>query len=135
MQVRLEKVQLIWDKFYTIQQQIEYAGCEGEEEGEEEDQERADFEERYCDLESKARALIERIAREQNPVLPHRRMNDPLLHQNRDENRSNPVINVRLPTLQLPAFHGQYDKWLEFKDAFLSMIHNNDALLPQQKMQ
>lgn len=40
---------------------------------------------------------------------------------------------VKLPLINLPTFSGQYTKWLEFKDTFESLIHNNSDLGDIQK--
>lgn len=34
---------------------------------------------------------------------------------------------MKLPTIELPKFDGNYDAWLEFRDTFKSMIHDNDS--------
>ncbi|XP_073952157.1 uncharacterized protein [Choristoneura fumiferana] len=39
-----------------------------------------------------------------------------------------PQINVKLPQIQLPTFDGNYSKWLEFRDTYLSIVHNNGSL-------
>lgn len=31
----------------------------------------------------------------------------------------------KLPSIPIPKFHGNFDKWLEFRDTFKSLIHNN----------
>ncbi|KAL0832263.1 hypothetical protein ABMA28_001710 [Loxostege sticticalis] len=35
---------------------------------------------------------------------------------------------VRLPKIDLPHFNGSYEYWLEFRDTFLSLIHNSDCI-------
>ncbi|KAJ8736653.1 hypothetical protein PYW08_007309 [Mythimna loreyi] len=40
---------------------------------------------------------------------------------------------IKLPTISLPSFDGNYDNWLEFRDMFLSMIHNSKQLDNIQK--
>lgn len=35
---------------------------------------------------------------------------------------------VKLPTISLPSFDGSYENWLEFRDTYLSMIHNSEEL-------
>jgi hypothetical protein len=42
-------------------------------------------------------------------------------------------INVKLPTLELPSFSGQYTEWTAFHDNFSSLIENNDQLSGVQK--
>ncbi|XP_063541602.1 uncharacterized protein LOC134750371 [Cydia strobilella] len=36
--------------------------------------------------------------------------------------------NVKLPQLRLPPFDGKTDKWLEFRDLYLSLIHDNENI-------
>lgn len=40
---------------------------------------------------------------------------------------------VKLPTIKLPVFKGNYDSWLEFKDTFNSLIHSNSQISEIQK--
>ncbi|XP_050508161.1 uncharacterized protein LOC114343607 [Diabrotica virgifera virgifera] len=40
---------------------------------------------------------------------------------------------VKLPPIQLSVFHGDYLKWIEFKDTFEGLIHNNKVLADIQK--
>lgn len=47
--------------------------------------------------------------------------------------RSNIQSNIKLPTIELPKFNGNFDKWLEFKDTFESLIHSNARLDAIQK--
>ncbi|KAH9637615.1 hypothetical protein HF086_010798 [Spodoptera exigua] len=36
--------------------------------------------------------------------------------------------SVKLPTIKLPVFDGSYLKWLEFRDTYLSLIHENASI-------
>lgn len=40
---------------------------------------------------------------------------------------------IKLPTISLPAFDGSYDHWLEFRDTYLSLIHNSKDIDNIQK--
>jgi hypothetical protein len=42
-------------------------------------------------------------------------------------------INVKLPTLELLSFSGQYTEWTAFHDTFSSLIEKNDQLSGVQK--
>ncbi|XP_050296340.1 uncharacterized protein LOC126736152 [Anthonomus grandis grandis] len=46
------------------------------------------------------------------------------------ENLSN---SVKLPLINIPTFDGSYNKWLEFKDTFESLIHKNQGISEVQK--
>ncbi|KAJ8724480.1 hypothetical protein PYW08_015954 [Mythimna loreyi] len=37
-------------------------------------------------------------------------------------------IGLRLPQIQIAKFNGEYFRWLEFRDTFESLIHNNDRI-------
>lgn len=41
--------------------------------------------------------------------------------------------SIKLPTISLPSFDGSYDNWLEFRDTYISMIHNSKDLDNIQK--
>ncbi|KAJ8946582.1 hypothetical protein NQ317_002553, partial [Molorchus minor] len=41
--------------------------------------------------------------------------------------------NVKLPTIKMPTFNGSYDRWLEFRDAFMALVHDNNTLSSIQK--
>ncbi|XP_036347149.1 uncharacterized protein LOC118756495 [Rhagoletis pomonella] len=43
------------------------------------------------------------------------------------------AASARLPKIDLPKFSGDYLEWIPFRDMFLSLVHNNDALTPVQK--
>lgn len=40
---------------------------------------------------------------------------------------------IKLPTIQIPKFSGQYEEWLEFHDLFVSLIHEHKAISDIQK--
>lgn len=43
------------------------------------------------------------------------------------------IQGVKLPTINLPKFQGNYDSWLEFKDLFESLINSNQSISKIQK--
>ena len=46
---------------------------------------------------------------------------------------SNPLQGIKLPTIALPEFDGDYMQWLTFRDTFECLIHENDELPAIQK--
>lgn len=50
-----------------------------------------------------------------------------------DSSVSNTQLNIKLPVIHLPKFNGDADTWLEYRDTFVSLIHDNDALTEIQK--
>lgn len=41
--------------------------------------------------------------------------------------------SIKLPIIKLPVFKGEYEKWLEFRDAFKALVHSNNNLSEIQK--
>lgn len=41
--------------------------------------------------------------------------------------------SVKLPTISMPTFDGSYEHWLEFRDTFLSLVHNSKQISSIQK--
>lgn len=35
--------------------------------------------------------------------------------------------NIKLPTMQLPTFNGDYEQWEHFRDMFSSLVHQDAA--------
>jgi Protein of unknown function (DUF1759) len=50
---------------------------------------------------------------------------------------SQPLIvnnhSIKLPTIALPTYKGEFEKWLEFRDIFESLIHTNQDINDIQK--
>ncbi|CAH2207612.1 jg6931, partial [Pararge aegeria aegeria] len=43
------------------------------------------------------------------------------------------IKGVKLPTIHIPKYSGEYGSWLEFRDTFLSLIHDNSSISNIQK--
>ncbi|XP_076384534.1 uncharacterized protein LOC143263460, partial [Megalopta genalis] len=86
--------------------------------------EREEFETAYFHLIDKVEIVIARATPEQSRITT----NSPISAQTADT-----AINVRLPTLQLPSFDGNYSDWVKFKDTFTSVIHENNSLTDIQR--
>ncbi|CAH2097522.1 unnamed protein product [Euphydryas editha] len=48
-------------------------------------------------------------------------------------NLDNQEMSMRLPQIQIARFDGAYFRWLEFRDTFENLIHNNTRILPIHK--
>ncbi|XP_029053874.2 uncharacterized protein LOC114881298 [Osmia bicornis bicornis] len=46
---------------------------------------------------------------------------------------SHSIVNIKLPTMQLPSFDGNYSDWLKFRDTFTAVIHENESLCDVQR--
>lgn len=110
MQLRIEKLELLFEKYDDVQLRLECLSDDPVSQTTERDE----FERLYYKNLSKARDLLKRfsedIAEESDKGSRHSSCNN---------NRF-----VKLPTIQLPKFSGSYDNWLEFHDSFVSLIHS-----------
>ncbi|XP_052755676.1 uncharacterized protein LOC128201782 [Galleria mellonella] len=41
--------------------------------------------------------------------------------------------SIKLPTISLPVYDGTYEHWIEYRDIFLSLVHNSDEISDIQK--
>lgn len=48
-------------------------------------------------------------------------------------NTSQNISNIKLPTIKLPEFDGNYSNWLQFYDTFNTLINDNDTISNVQK--
>nr|XP_029716822.1 uncharacterized protein LOC109408852 [Aedes albopictus] len=129
IQARLDVVDQCWMEYDTVQSAIDV------EEGinvEEEEEKRAIFEERCINARAALRSIIHKIqgtgqlaaiANSGQPLMPANQF--PVLQQQ---------IAVRLPTLELPTFSGDYMDWPAFRDAFEALIDKNLQLSNVQKL-
>lgn len=111
----LEKVEELWSEFDKTQTQIELL-----DDSESQESQRDMFESTYFSVVGLARDLKQTSASEQTP-------------SNHICNNQNQNQNIKLPTLKLPEFNGEYDKWIQFNDTFRAIIHNNNTLTITQK--
>lgn len=115
LECRLSKIEALNSDFDTLQDEIEML-CEESSGGDEESpSEREQFENEYFALVASARCLL--VAKRRDSAA---NFNDA---QSGEDFKANP--NVRLPKIDLPHFSGSYQHWLEFRDIFASIIHNN----------
>ena len=49
------------------------------------------------------------------------------------EEKSSDNFNIKLPTINLPSFDGEYAQWYPFKDTFGALIHNSTTIPDIQK--
>lgn len=131
IQERLDVIDRCWIDYDTVQTGIEAAeDCNGEEESEK----RNTFEERCIDAKAALRSFLKRqqgrsrTAADINsgqPFMPLALQQVPVLQQ---------PVAVRLPTLDMPSFSGDYMDWPPFHDAFQALIDSNAQLSNVQKL-
>ncbi|XP_055589653.1 uncharacterized protein LOC129741866 [Uranotaenia lowii] len=126
IQVRLEKLNELWDKvndaIMDVEIHEEYSSKEGACPGI-----RLDFTTRYYDAKA---SMLDRIKE-----LEGNTANTSVLQSTRIMDSSiQPVTeHVRLPQIRLQTFDGNIDQWLSFRDLFLSLIHSKVDLPDVEK--
>ncbi|XP_062698944.1 uncharacterized protein LOC134284243 [Aedes albopictus] len=112
VEVRLEKLEEIWEKFSETLVEIKsHDDYNGEETY---DKERREFNYHYYEAKS---FLVDQVKelREPSSLDQSVRTTDASMHGVLD--------NVRLPQIKLQSFNGDIDEWLGFRDLFTSLIH------------
>ena len=125
---RLDKFQPTYDEFIQCQNDIELLSSSDDTQMESSDL--LNFENDYFDLISRASVIISNFEAKQNlseSSSTHSQSNASL------KNIQGRTFSIKLPEMKLPTFSGSYDKWLEFRDAFSSMIDKNESLDTVQK--
>jgi len=126
---RLKKLEELWITFNATQTQIEVAKAENDEQlervMEEEQSERQNFEEAYYRASDRANSIVAAV---------HVASGEGE-QEGSDANGFQEQTDVKLPTLKLPVFSGDYNEWMLFSDSFQSLIHNNRKLTDIQKFQ
>lgn len=108
---RFQRSQSLYDKFTEIQDELEITVPESH--IDKELLERETFENQFYALVTKCKCILK----------------DSFSPQGTSNKRS----MVKLPTISLPTFDGTYDQYLEFRDTYLSVIHNCKDLDNVQK--
>ncbi|XP_059054462.1 uncharacterized protein LOC131848562 [Achroia grisella] len=113
LQLRMGKIESLYEQYDQVQLRLECIVDNNEEQF----KERSEFESQYFKAIAKAQGL-------QNVNV------ETMSNMGSDggTRASNNHKLVRLPTIQLPRFSGSYDDYLEFRDTFTSLIHNNDEI-------
>lgn len=108
LKVRLKKLEELFSDYDLIQTSIEIkdSSAQGEREG---------TEDRFFQALAEAQEFIENYERGYAES-----------ECSKSINLNNSI--VKLPTIKLPIFDGDMNKWLEFRDTYTTMIHNNESL-------
>lgn len=114
LQLRLGKIESLYELYDEVQLAIE---CNSEN-MELQVEERTDFEKQYYKSCAYAQEVLDNCRKERDLLEKE---------SNASRSRSNHGL-VKLPTIQLPKFGGSYERWLEFRDTFSSLIHDNDDI-------
>ncbi|XP_028166144.1 uncharacterized protein LOC114356943 [Ostrinia furnacalis] len=115
--IRLAKIQALYDEFDSIQTQIENAlEISGDEFAE-----RETFERAYFGAIAAAQELLSRHTAA-GPASGADFASVP------GSEVASAVPNIKLPTINLPIFTGRYQDWLEFHETYTSLIHTNSSI-------
>ncbi|XP_053686349.1 uncharacterized protein LOC128735892 [Sabethes cyaneus] len=119
IKLRLDNLDEIWATFEEVQTDIEsheeHLQAEAHQMAT-----REKFESKYFRVKG---ALLAKV-----PDTPH--------NANRDANQppnASHLSGVKLPTITLPEFDGNYDQWLTFHDTFIALIHSSAEISTVQK--
>lgn len=128
LEVRLSKIEKLYDDFDNLQTEIE---LQPKADPDEQSEERRQFETLYFEVVSAAKHLQSMSSNPQAEALPTQVSSGT---KGRDALTLDKINNfVRLPRIDPPTFDGSYQNWLEFRDTFSSLVHNNSNLDPINK--
>ncbi|XP_072398107.1 uncharacterized protein [Diabrotica undecimpunctata] len=123
LKARLLDIESLKSEFEIIQSRIEL-DTEDEEEFQIQLIERETFETTYYTYIAKGRKIILNF---ETVDVSSSSLNNSQI-QNFDQGTA-----IKLPTINLPKFSGSYQTWLEFRDTYKSLIHENNNISPIQK--
>lgn len=113
LKLRIKGTNNIYSEFSTVQNSIDDLVSESELDAQL--NERTSFEDTYYTALSQAELMLEQSS------------------PNSSDNSLNSMSSsgrtcIKLPTIQMPTFDGSYNTWLEFRDKFLSLVHNSNEI-------
>ncbi|XP_041980961.1 uncharacterized protein LOC121734417 [Aricia agestis] len=112
LRLRLTKIENLFSEFENCQSRIEVI-C-------------TDLDVQLTEREATETKFYENISNAESLISSH-----PSNKENRRESvssNSRNEFNIKLPVIKLPTFDGNYFSWLEYRDTFMSVIHNNESL-------
>ncbi|KAJ8972069.1 hypothetical protein NQ314_000393 [Rhamnusium bicolor] len=119
LESRLERLNSVWSDFNEVQTLIEV----NHDNFDDQLSERESFENLYYEVTTRGKEILSDSI-DENKV--------PVVADGRElPNSGNSVAlqaTPRLPNIPVPKFHGSYENWLEFRDTFESLIHNNKSI-------
>lgn len=119
--LKLAKIEALSVKFDDLQSEIEVLNSESISI---EIDERDAIEQDFISNIVSAKTLLETHARRRDSCCSN---HDESCHYDHQE------VGLKLPQIQISKFDGAYFRWLEFRDTFESLIHNNNKISPIHK--
>lgn len=125
LEMRVNRFENLINEFDNVQLQLECFDGESEANI----KERAIFENAYFSVLATAKGLL------QNFTVKDEFDNQSIRSSQSEHSVSETVHynTIKLPIINMPKFGGNYDRWLEFRDTYKSLIHSNDNLNAFQK--
>ncbi|XP_045462033.1 uncharacterized protein LOC123672092 [Harmonia axyridis] len=120
LEIRLSKIEPIYDKFNELQSEIEENTVEDRDDVSNISEQ---FEDLYFNVVSYCKKMITQFNKRDMRSFG---ISQPNSHFQGSQ-------QVKLPTIKLPTFNGSIENWLEFKDAFIALVQDNDNLADIQK--
>ncbi|KAJ8983233.1 hypothetical protein NQ317_005322 [Molorchus minor] len=129
---RTQAAEQLLPEFESIQTQIE--ALSDDDKLEEQFQQTAVFENAYFSAIAQAKAIIAT----RNETIQSNDDNSSVASGSRRTAQSaradnSTLTGIKLPTIQLPKFDGNYETWLEYRDTYESLIHSNESISSIQK--
>lgn len=109
LKLRIEGCNILYSEFNDIQSKIEVITSDSE--LDEELNQREQFENKYYYIRSIAESMLGNDESSN-------------LHGSCHSHSNDHIRSVKLPTITMPTFDGSYERWLEFRDTFSSLVHN-----------
>lgn len=123
LQVRTAKFEKWLERFEEVQLEIQVMSTE---ETKVSVDEQCIFERQFYTLLSSAKGLIASFNSQSMP-------NNTALGPPEAVNNGSFMVGARLPSLDLPKFNGDFEKWCQFSETFQTLVHNNVNLDEIQK--
>lgn len=115
LRLRVEKLELVYQEFDNLQSELDRLDPKNENEY---INDREEFESIYFEMLSEATDMVENLSAS--------KASKSIVHNEKK-------FISKLPVMEVPEFHGNYDGWLSFRDSFIAIISNNDMLSNVQK--
>lgn len=123
LEARLTKFESLQIEYDEIQLQLECLSDNPDEQYSERD----DFESKFYQTIAEARTYLNVKRYELKSGSPSSSEAGSVVDCNKCKFHKNP-FKVRLPTISLPKFDGTFQNWLEFRDTFISLVHENNEI-------
>lgn len=129
LQNRVEKIATLIDDFDSIQNEIEVLELNAEQSIDQIAQ-REEFENTFYSVFTLAKILLANSSAETNTQIVVNNENSNTVSANIEsissvEPAPTHSMSFQLPRVEVPKFNGNRDDWLEFKNSFASLVHEN----------